>query len=61
MFISLDVGVLDALRAELEGRGVDVKDGQRGYPLMVIADRTATSYTSLSDSACHRLPHHVEP
>jgi hypothetical protein len=28
----------DALRAELEGRGVDVKDGQWGYRLMVIAD-----------------------
>jgi hypothetical protein len=38
MFISLDVGVLDALRAELEGRGVDVKDGRWGYRLMVIAD-----------------------
>ncbi len=38
MFISLDVGVLNALRAELEGRGVDVKDGQWGYQLMVIAD-----------------------
>jgi catechol 2,3-dioxygenase-like lactoylglutathione lyase family enzyme len=39
MFISSDVGVLDALRAELEGRGgVDVKDGQWGYGLMVIAD-----------------------
>jgi catechol 2,3-dioxygenase-like lactoylglutathione lyase family enzyme len=38
MFISLDPGVLDALRAELEGRGVDVKDGQWGYRLMVIAD-----------------------
>ena len=38
MFISLDVGVLDALRAELEGRGVDVKDGQWGYPLMVLTD-----------------------
>ena len=38
MFISLNVGVLDALRAELEGRGVDVKDGQWGYRLMVIAD-----------------------
>jgi catechol 2,3-dioxygenase-like lactoylglutathione lyase family enzyme len=37
-FISLDVGVLNALRAELEGRGVDVKDGQWGYRLMVIAD-----------------------
>jgi hypothetical protein len=30
--------VLHALRAELEGRGVDVKDGQWGYRLMVIAD-----------------------
>ena len=38
MFISLDVGVLDALRAELEGRGVDVKDGQWGYRLMVVTD-----------------------
>ena len=38
MFISLDPGVLDALRTELEGRGVDVKDGQWGYRLMVIAD-----------------------
>lgn len=38
MFISLDVDVLDALRVELEGRGVDVKDGEWGYRLMVIAD-----------------------
>jgi catechol 2,3-dioxygenase-like lactoylglutathione lyase family enzyme len=38
MFISLDVGVLDALRAELEGRGVSVKDGEWGYRLMVVAD-----------------------
>jgi hypothetical protein len=38
MFISLDVSVLDALRVELEGRSVDVKDGQWGYRLMVIAD-----------------------
>ena len=38
MFISLDVEVLNALRAELEGRGVDVKDGRWGYKLMVIAD-----------------------
>ena len=36
MFIALDVGVLDALRAELEGRGADVKDGQWGYRLMLI-------------------------
>jgi len=38
MFISLDVSVLDALRAELEGRGVDVKNGQWGYRLMVTTD-----------------------
>ena len=38
MFISLDLSVLEALRTELEGRGVDVKDGQWGYRLMVIAD-----------------------
>ena len=38
MFISLDESVLTALRAELEGRGVDVKDGQWGYRLMVVAD-----------------------
>src|SRR5271163_281731 len=38
MFISLDLEVLDALRAELEGRGVDVKDGNWGYRLMVIVD-----------------------
>jgi len=38
MFISLDVEVLNALRAELEGRGVEVKDGNWGYKLMVIVD-----------------------
>jgi catechol 2,3-dioxygenase-like lactoylglutathione lyase family enzyme len=38
MFISLDPGVLNALRVELEGRGVDVKDGQWGYRLMVVTD-----------------------
>ena len=38
MFISLDPGVLDALRTELEGRGVEVKDGQWGYRLMVVTD-----------------------
>ena len=37
MFISLDVEVLDAC-AELEGKGVDVKDGRWGYRLMVIVD-----------------------
>jgi catechol 2,3-dioxygenase-like lactoylglutathione lyase family enzyme len=38
MFISLDAEVLNALRTELEGRGVDVKDGHWGYRLMVIVD-----------------------
>ena len=38
MFISLDPGVLNALRVGLEGRGVDVKDGQWGYRLMVVTD-----------------------
>jgi catechol 2,3-dioxygenase-like lactoylglutathione lyase family enzyme len=38
IFISLDVEVLNNLRAELEGRGVDVKDGRWGYRLMVIVD-----------------------
>ena len=38
MFISLDLDVLTALRAQLESRGVDVKDGQWGYRLMVIVD-----------------------
>jgi catechol 2,3-dioxygenase-like lactoylglutathione lyase family enzyme len=38
MFISLDVEVLDALRSELEGRGVAVEDGWWGYRLMVVRD-----------------------
>ena len=38
IFISLDASVLNALRAELEGRGVDVKDGEWGYRLMVVVD-----------------------
>jgi catechol 2,3-dioxygenase-like lactoylglutathione lyase family enzyme len=38
IFISLDVDVLIALRAELEGRGVEVRDGEWGYRLMVVID-----------------------
>ena len=39
MFISLDGDdAVDALRAELEGRGVDVKEGVWGYRVMVITD-----------------------
>ena len=47
MFISLNVEpetheaavtALDALRVELEGRGVPVKDGRWGYRLLVVED-----------------------
>ena len=39
MFISLGADVaLDKLRAELESKGVDVKDGWWGYPLLVVRD-----------------------
>jgi uncharacterized glyoxalase superfamily protein PhnB len=38
IFISLDLSVLQALRVELEGKGVNVKDGYWGYPLMVVHD-----------------------
>jgi catechol 2,3-dioxygenase-like lactoylglutathione lyase family enzyme len=47
MFISLNVepptheaavAALDALRAELEGKGVAVKDGSWGYRLLVVDD-----------------------
>jgi len=47
MFISLNVepdtpeaqvAALDALRAELEAKGVTVKDGSWGYRLLVVAD-----------------------
>src|SRR5262245_9868289 len=38
MFISLDGEVLNALRDDLEGRGVDVKDAHWGYRVMVIVD-----------------------
>jgi catechol 2,3-dioxygenase-like lactoylglutathione lyase family enzyme len=39
MFISLGVDMaVDRLRAELEGRGVDVEDGYWGYPLLVVRD-----------------------
>ena len=47
MFVSLNVepetyegavAALDALRAELEGRGAPVKDGRWGYRLLVVDD-----------------------
>jgi catechol 2,3-dioxygenase-like lactoylglutathione lyase family enzyme len=44
IFISLDEGVLNALRAELEGRDVDVKDGHWGYRVMVITDPDGNAF-----------------
>lgn len=38
VFVSLDVEVLIALRTELEGRGVRVKDGHWGYRIMIVLD-----------------------
>ena len=38
MFLSLDVETLEAVRAELEGRGVPVEDGRWGYRLMIVRD-----------------------
>ncbi|MDQ2766597.1 MAG: glyoxalase superfamily protein [Gemmatimonadota bacterium] len=38
IFISIDVEVLHALRAELETKRVPVKDGNWGYRLMVVHD-----------------------
>ena len=38
IFISLDLEVLEAVRTELEGRGVAVEDGRWGYPLAIVRD-----------------------
>jgi hypothetical protein len=38
IFISLDLDLLSATRAEFERRGVEVKDGRWGYPLMIVTD-----------------------
>jgi catechol 2,3-dioxygenase-like lactoylglutathione lyase family enzyme len=38
MFVSLDLEVLAALRSDLEGRGVAVRDGWWGYKLMIVND-----------------------
>ena len=37
-FVSLDVDVLDAVRTELEARGVVIKDGEWGYRVMIVVD-----------------------
>jgi catechol 2,3-dioxygenase-like lactoylglutathione lyase family enzyme len=44
MFISLDEQVLNALRAELEERGVDVRDGHWGYRIMAIQDPDGNAF-----------------
>ena len=38
MFISLDIEVLQTLRAEFENRGAPVTDGWWGYDTMIIQD-----------------------
>jgi len=38
MFISLDPGTLDELRAEFERRGAPVEDGWWGYETMIVRD-----------------------
>jgi catechol 2,3-dioxygenase-like lactoylglutathione lyase family enzyme len=38
VFISLDPDVLDAVRAELAGRGVAIDDGDWGYRTMIVRD-----------------------
>jgi hypothetical protein len=55
MFISLDVGVLDALRAELEGRGVDVLDGQWATGSGHRGPGRQPALLPLSDVSCHWL------
>ncbi|HWW98712.1 MAG TPA: VOC family protein [Edaphobacter sp.] len=38
IFISIEIGVLQALRAEFEGRGAPIRDGWWGYDTMIIED-----------------------
>ena len=38
MFISIDIGTLQALRDEFEGRGAPIRDGWWGYDTMIIED-----------------------
>jgi catechol 2,3-dioxygenase-like lactoylglutathione lyase family enzyme len=38
VFISIDLGPLQALRAEFEGRGAPIRDGWWGYDTMIIED-----------------------
>ena len=38
MFISIDIGPLQVLRGEFEGRGAPIRDGWWGYDTMIIED-----------------------
>ena len=38
IFISIDIGPLQALRAEFEARGAPIRDGWWGYDTMIIED-----------------------
>ena len=38
IFISIDIGPLQALRAEFEGRGAPIRDGWWGYDTMIVED-----------------------
>lgn len=38
IFISIDIGPLQALRVEFEGRGAPIRDGWWGYDTMIIED-----------------------
>ena len=38
MFLSIDIGPLQALRAEFEGRHAPIKDGWWGYDTMIVED-----------------------
>jgi catechol 2,3-dioxygenase-like lactoylglutathione lyase family enzyme len=38
IFISIDIGPLQALRAEFEARGAPIRDGWWGYDTMIIRD-----------------------
>jgi catechol 2,3-dioxygenase-like lactoylglutathione lyase family enzyme len=38
IFLSLDLDVLEAVRSELEARGVAIEDGRWGYRTMIVRD-----------------------
>jgi catechol 2,3-dioxygenase-like lactoylglutathione lyase family enzyme len=60
LFISLNaelatqVAALDALRADLEAKGVAVKDGSWGYRILVVDDLDQSALLQLSERDCIR-------